>query len=927
MTGERECLHKGEDEERGASPQVGLVLLFGIVAISAVLLITVGMGLIGSIESESQVEQTRTSMDVMDHGFSTVINTKQQQEVPVEDAQFEPDGTVYVAWVNNRSTAFDNNPNATIDPLGRVESKIDGQTIAYQGGGIWEQTADGTTVYSAPDIHYDQSLTMNVVQVDASDINGDNGIAEINDSKSDDLAAEIENSSKQSNGTDLALEIKSEYHEGWKQHFESALKGDVDIDHDPDEKRVRVYIEDARSDATFQVTDVEADRVVPRNGELEVNASVLNVGDAYGTGNLTLAVNPETKTEIELEPGETTTESLTLPVNAISEQEDNLSQYKPYTYNVSTSDDYAQGRFFLSYPNTSYYKLNNSDIDINQDPQNQTISLEAGFLNIGETDEPRNVSIDLQGDQQVRNDQGDLVDISWESVSSVEQQPWNDSTIATTINRSALPDGEYELTVAIDNPTGICANNNQTCEVTRNFTIDGGGIGDPGEVIVSEPANVSTSIIGTEISAEGDFNRITSPFTDNADAGLLVNDGSKADGSVVRQESGNFGFSLVPSEPESTNDEPKTSSSGGWVAADGTTPEADGEVVRNCYGRHCERNFEGEWNWDVNKLVWSEDGGYVLDWHQDGDWSWDGDGSAEVAEFDQYKQWAPVTASAMVNGSEVQLTPAGENNTLPVDEIDEQSMADHNLNTFGTQDQVWNYEQENVTGTVSISSTYWSCNEWDYAGVDKSDATGTDSNYYNRECTDFGTPITTAEGGGYEAESETGFVMTRDADHNNLPEIEEGYPRQRNVTEVFKAGTDGVTLDEENNLTLGPRDFAFMMEVTMDQDGLQDTYGHNYNGEYDLYTDNQSELFRAAWDIAENYRDEALYTNDPNYNDVIGFVQVDGGGTYVDLEDDPFDDVHVNGELRETNIRGGGTIETDPESGTVSVNAGSITIR
>ncbi|MXV62173.1 hypothetical protein GS429_08885 [Natronorubrum sp. JWXQ-INN-674] len=910
--------------KRGLSPQVGLILLFGMVAIVGILVLVAGMGLIDSLESESRAENTRNSMDVMDHGLATVIGTGEKQEVPFEDAQYKEDGSVYIAWVNASSGKWDHKPNATINPLGTIESELEGRTIAYQGGGIWEQTSDGTTVYSPPTIRYDNnSLTVEPVQIEASDIRGGEAIAEINDEKAENLAAQIEEASTESNGTNLALQIESEYHEGWKQHFQSAMEGDVDIDHNPSENQVRVYIEDARSDALFKVSDLEGDRIVSHNGDLSANATVRNIGHAQGAENVTLSLNPENKTEVELKPGESVTKPFTVPVDSISTEKTDLDQYGAYTYNVSTVNDSVEREFFLSYPNTSYYELRDDSLNVTEDPNNGTVSLEVGFLNIGENDEERNVTIGVDSDQQVEDD-GEVVDVSWESTTPIKQQPWNDSTITSTINRSALPDGEYNLTVSIENDPETCsaAGNERTCNASTEFEIEGGEIGDPGEVIITEPANVSTSVIGTEISAEGGG---TSGVKPTADATVVINGADETDGSMVQQGSGNLGFSLVPSEPDAPDDEPEMTSRGGWVATDGTTPEAEGEWIRECGIFTCWDEFEGHWEWDVDELEWSEDGGYELNWHEGGDWSWQGDGSAEVVEFDRYKRWAPVTASVTVNETETQLTPQGEDNTLPADSIDDDSIAEHNLNTFGTQKEVWNYDEENVTGTVSISSTYWNCNRWEYAGVDSSNESGYDSNYYHLECADFGSEITTAEGGGNEADSDTGFVMTRDSDRNNLPEIEEGYPRQRNVTEVFEDGTDDIELDENGNLTLGPRDFAFMMEVTMDQNGLQQVYDHVYDGDYDLYTDNQTELFHAAWDIGENYRDNVSGTNDPNYNDVIGFVQVDGGGTYVNLEENPFRNVRVDGESRDTSVEGGGTLDSD-EAGTISVGAGSIVI-
>lgn len=299
------------------------------------------------------------------------------------------------------------------------------------------------------------------------------------------------------------------------------------------------------------------------------------------------------------------------------------------------------------------------------------------------------------------------------------------------------------------------------------------------------------------------------------------------------------------------------------------------------------------------------------------------------------KQWGAVTASAVIGDSRYRFLPDGSTEEIPIDEphfTDQSSdMEDYNLNTFGTQEEVYSASETIEEGTVSFESTYWECDEYEAAGTD----------YYNGEeythydCVDFGDPITVNVEDGDEINSDDGFVMTRDAERNDLPNIEEGYERQRNINEVFQDGTGGeievVEGEEGDELTLGELDFAFMTEVTMDQSGLAHEYEPRdicypfigcvsqagYDGEYsDAFdTDDQTLWNNAAWDIAQDYRHESRSnTGDPNFNDVIGLAQI-SGGTVESIDYDALNDLRVNGVQRSPD-------ETRSESGTTTDESG-----
>ena len=274
------------------------------------------------------------------------------------------------------------------------------------------------------------------------------------------------------------------------------------------------------------------------------------------------------------------------------------------------------------------------------------------------------------------------------------------------------------------------------------------------------------------------------------------------------------------------------------------------------------------------------------------------------------KYWAPVTASAVVNDTRYRFMPDGSMEEIPLDEphytAPGESMGDFDLNTYDTQEKVYEFDGEIQEGTMTIESTYWACQSaLDEYHVATTTVPGHGQvDHYDCPDEELIDPIT-IDIAGDSADVDDGFVMTRDQDRNELPDIEKGYPMQRSIADVFDDGTDDVEL-VDGELTLGSGDFAFMMEVTMDRAELDEEYNPNrdcvseyegYTGEYShvFDTENQTLWNLAAWDIGQHYRDEACSnvdgnwwtsTGDPNFNDVIGFVQVDAGETDVDFDPD-----------------------------------------
>jgi len=265
-----------------------------------------------------------------------------------------------------------------------------------------------------------------------------------------------------------------------------------------------------------------------------------------------------------------------------------------------------------------------------------------------------------------------------------------------------------------------------------------------------------------------------------------------------------------------------------------------------------------------------------------------------------------ITATAIVGDKRIRFSPEG---THTVDDPHEGDIMKHNLNTYGTQETVWNYSTQLEAGeSLRIEATWWKCDRWEFVTRDTHDGT----TYKNYECADINesdyVQVTLAGDGG--SEGGTGFAMTRDSSRNDLPPIAVSSPRQRNATEIFTDGTDDITV-RNGDLTLDDNEVAFMMEATQDHSTIQQHYPDYADGWSDVDTSNQTAMSRAAWDLAQDGSD------DPDFNDVIGLVDVEPNG-YISL-DDPFSDPSVE----ESRI----TTNSEVQDGTDPDDADGIRVR
>ncbi len=213
--------------ETGVSHVVGFTLLLGIVLMGSVLVLVLGIGLLESLEDDSEAEITHSAIDTTEHSIETTASTDQTTSIPIDN--YRPDGEVHIAWYNASAGATKHdaveagNETVEIDPLGALVDESDDMTVILQGGGSWVDRNGEYRVNSEPDIGYeDESLQLRLLTLTEDEVQQSEGTAQPNPDS--DLSERLEEASENATRdgyNDMALVIESEYHDGWSEFLTS----------------------------------------------------------------------------------------------------------------------------------------------------------------------------------------------------------------------------------------------------------------------------------------------------------------------------------------------------------------------------------------------------------------------------------------------------------------------------------------------------------------------------------------------------------------------------------------------------------------------------------------------------------------------------------------------------------------------------------
>ncbi|WP_425603040.1 DUF7289 family protein [Halosolutus gelatinilyticus] len=458
-----------------------------MVGIGVALVFTAGSAMIDSLESGANHERVQLYVDETDHRLQTAASTGQEQELPIDgipesQVSIIDDGEIEVTWYGG-----DNNASAG-GTLGALEFELEDRTIAHQGGGIWEDTGDEVLIESEPQIEYDgDSLQLTILQINESaEESTDDPVARADYDEASKLTERINDAARNSDGENVSVRITSSYHEGWYRYLEDEIGSheNATVSYNGP-KTVVVNITNIREatdnpqllieeDLGLKETAGTSDQRVVFGDTLQFEARLNNTGSGTATSpTMTVSIDDGAVEESGggAVPGYKTKDRK-VEIERAS-YEDKLEPGNAYEYMITTKNGSKldqPGAFYIGRSGTHF---NVTDIETDHGTENATIR--AVVRNIGVESGEKDVTISF--DDFEANDTKTL-NLEYGATGTVE---W-------TVNRSSLPPGENGFTVeAGDDPSGP--------DSTADGTVEGKLSGDGNAFAVIQDRGVGSGQI------------------------------------------------------------------------------------------------------------------------------------------------------------------------------------------------------------------------------------------------------------------------------------------------------------------------------------------------------------------------------------------------------------------------------------------------
>ncbi|WP_245853010.1 DUF7289 family protein [Natrinema ejinorense] len=518
---------------RGSSPLIGIVLLFALVIMGAMLVFVAGSAMFDAIQSEANSEQTQQFVRETDHRITTVATTGTDQPLPIDEMRGnEPtitdDGNITVTWYNASSGSRTCAP--VEGELRALEFELDDRTIAHQGGGIWEKTDRGVSTVSEPEISYDgDSLQLQIMELEEGDFGASDTVAKANYSRSTELTETIDTRARAcSDATSIEFSIEnSTYHEGWAAYLEDAVGEDeyseVSVTHKPATEDVVVQIENVRTPVDSASLLVESDnglkhtsgntQPVEFGDDLQFQATLNNTGsETVSAPTMRVAVDGGTVVSDNSASGG----SGAVPGNKEKDRsvkidstdyEDHLSPGETYHYTIQTLDESGNIDDTLDDPGEFYLGESGSNFTVDAiettsaDGDNATISAE--ITNVGVDEGDRTVTIDfdeydVSASEELTLDYGATGTVNW------------------TVNKTALPyePNEFEVGTGDDTATGTIVGEATGDEEAAFTVVEDNGVGDDQIVTDEEPFTVEAVVKNTYADEQSRDVALTIPDAD-----------------------------------------------------------------------------------------------------------------------------------------------------------------------------------------------------------------------------------------------------------------------------------------------------------------------------------------------------------------------------------------------------------------------------
>ena len=219
----REYLSSSHSTERGASPQVGFILLIGLVMVSGTLVFVVGMGALDSIQRQAMNERETQVLQQFDHDLASLTNDT-AKSVYLEQGKYNISNTSTIRITSSNGFEEISNHSVTMGTL--IQNGKSSTELGYQAGGIWRNNGGSTTIVSRPDLRYYKEesdlgrIDFSITSLSGNAGPGENTVIQYNSSRpsidtptGDEFVSHVE----------ITVE-GTRYHDGWYEFMSDEFK-------------------------------------------------------------------------------------------------------------------------------------------------------------------------------------------------------------------------------------------------------------------------------------------------------------------------------------------------------------------------------------------------------------------------------------------------------------------------------------------------------------------------------------------------------------------------------------------------------------------------------------------------------------------------------------------------------------------------------
>jgi len=233
----------GWRQRRAQSNVIAVVLLVALVIAGATVVVVAGTEALDQGQGDAASTaalQSMQSFDAKVDGMAQGSSSQANVEFPdqSEGVQLVSESPANPVEAGKVSITVDLPSGTTTNEefwLGTLKSERDGETVAYQGGGVWRKTGNGSVAVSSPAISYRSAgspgtATFPIVTVEGSGTGSDFRVDSVERTR---LLSTLGLSNPVDPGTTITVEFRSEFYQAWATELRSEFgSGAVTTDHD-----------------------------------------------------------------------------------------------------------------------------------------------------------------------------------------------------------------------------------------------------------------------------------------------------------------------------------------------------------------------------------------------------------------------------------------------------------------------------------------------------------------------------------------------------------------------------------------------------------------------------------------------------------------------------------------------------------------------